>query len=134
MPNGDDLPPIYLDTKLSQLSFVTRYKTTARSMYDSARLRAALTNYTTPGEVLLVNEADNVMDGSITTLYLYRDGGWKTPSTESGSQVGVTRRLALEKEWCSEGEITVSTLECGEVIWASNALKGYFPMRFDGYR
>lgn len=83
----------------------THFKTTRRDMYDEARQRASIA----PGqakEVLLVNRDDgSVMEGSITTPYLWRDGKWVTPPVSarftrdqgSGGQNGTTRRWALER-------------------------------------
>lgn len=83
----------------------THFKTTIRSVYDSARQRASIT-LTSTREVLLVNAADgSLMEGSTTTPYLWRDGGWVTPRVSrgfseeegSGGQDGTTRRWALER-------------------------------------
>lgn len=83
----------------------THFKTTVRDVYDTARQRAAVT-LTSTREVLLVNVADgSLMEGSTTTPYLWRAGGWVTPRVSrgfsavegSGGQDGTTRRWALER-------------------------------------
>lgn len=83
----------------------THFKTTIRSVYDTARERASVT-LTSTKEVLLVNSADgSLMEGSTTTPYLWRDGGWVTPRVSrgfsdvegSGGQDGTSRRWALER-------------------------------------
>jgi 4-amino-4-deoxychorismate lyase len=83
----------------------THFKTTKRAHYDGARQRAQI-SLPDKKEVLIVNAADgNVMEGSVTTPYFWRDGRWVTPAVSreyspnegSGGQNGTSRRWALEQ-------------------------------------
>lgn len=96
---------LLLDPLPTAASEFTNFKTTSRAMYDAARQRAVLT-LTDPKEVLVVNEETNhVMEGTIFTPYFWRNGRWVTPPVSaqyslgvgSGGQDGTTRRWALER-------------------------------------
>ena len=96
---------VIVDVAATPSSVHTHYKTTRRQMYDAARQRAGITG-PEPREVLLVN-ADNgtIMDGSITTVYFWRQGIWVTPpvppryaeASGSGGLDGTTRRWSIER-------------------------------------
>ncbi|KAF2832431.1 hypothetical protein CC86DRAFT_451944 [Ophiobolus disseminans] len=70
-----------LDTAPTAPSSFTLLKTTKREMYDSSRSRALPPNPAHPGycEVMLYNKVNELTEGSITSLYLYRGGRWVTP-------------------------------------------------------
>ncbi|KAF7929696.1 hypothetical protein EAE99_004600 [Botrytis elliptica] len=104
----------------------TSFKTTSRSQYDTARSRAHIPTFTSPQEVLLISsKAGEIMEGSLTTPFFYRDGKWVTPSESSGGQIGTTRRWALEKGICEESTITLDSLTEGEECWISNGVRGF---------
>ncbi|KAI7305042.1 hypothetical protein KC315_g14881 [Hortaea werneckii] len=130
-----DPPPspeweIYLDDRPTEVSETTMYKTSERFCYDRARATAGIESYVERKEVLLFNPEGEIMDGSITSVYFWRDGQWVTPESMSGGQQGTTRRWTLQKKLCIEGKIHASDLREGEVVWLSNASKGYFRGRF----
>ncbi|KAF2154131.1 hypothetical protein K461DRAFT_123091 [Myriangium duriaei CBS 260.36] len=121
---------IVLDALPTTKSLHTKAKTEWRSMYDYARFSAGIQSFQDAKEVLLFNADGEVMDGSITTPYFYRNGGWVTPRDACGGQTGVTRRWAIDQSLCTLGVITVDSLRHDEVIWLSNAVKGFFTARF----
>jgi hypothetical protein len=76
----------------------TSFKTTSRDMYSSARERIGIKDMAEKREVLLISNDDGeIMEGSLTSPYFWRNGKWTTPSVSSGGQIGTTRRWALEK-------------------------------------
>lgn len=85
------------DSEKTKVSPYTSYKTTSRDMYTDARQRVGIESMTAKQEVLLVSESGEVMEGSLTSPYFWRDGKWTTPNVASGGQIGTTRRWALEK-------------------------------------
>lgn len=117
--------PIYIDTHETTPSALTKYKTTERSMYDSARDRAGITNINVEEEVLLVNTSNEIMEGSMTTPYFRKDSRWITPPLSSGGQTATTRRWALERGLCVEGVMEAGELENGEDIWISSGVRGF---------
>ncbi|EJT80701.1 hypothetical protein GGTG_00695 [Gaeumannomyces tritici R3-111a-1] len=137
-PGSDGAPakePVYTvvaDLEQTAQSEYTHYKTTKRDMYDAARLRAGIAM--PEKEVLLVNAANgNIMEGSLTTPYLWRGGRWVTPPVTpkfspdkgSGGQDGTTRRWSLARGLCVEEAINASTLIEGEECWISNGVRGF---------
>lgn len=86
------------DTLGTKPSSYTSYKTTNRDVYGSARERVGIKAMTEKREVLIISETDGeIMEGSLTSVFFWRDGKWTTPPVSCGGQVGTTRRWALEK-------------------------------------
>jgi len=87
-----------LDTAPTPSSPFTLLKTTQRAMYDTSRNRALPENAAGPmyTEVMLYNEVNELTEGTLTSLYLFRGGRWVTPP------VGVP-----------SGEFTSTTLKDG---------------------
>ncbi|MCJ1282699.1 hypothetical protein MMC26_002024 [Xylographa opegraphella] len=101
----------------------TVHKTTKREMYDTAR--GLLSATATDVEVLVVNERGEVMEGSLTTPYFWREGSWVTPREECGGNRGTTRRWALERGVAVEGVVRAEEVQVGEVVWLSNGVRGF---------
>ncbi|KAM5467108.1 putative aminodeoxychorismate lyase [Microsporum audouinii] len=130
---------VRLDTQPTQPSLFTKHKTTARDIYNAARTRANLTSAADPIEVLMYNLKGEVMEGSITTVYLKKrvgdevprgmvgDDEWVTPPLMCGGNSATTRRYALDTGICSEDIIHVDTLAAGEELWLSNGARGFMP-------
>jgi len=125
-----DVFKVVLDALPTNKCLHTKDKTEWRPMYDYARLGAGIQSYQDAKEVLLFNADGNVMDGSITTPYFFRNGRWTTPENDCGGQIGTTRRWALDNGLCCLGKISADSLRNGEVIWLSNAVKGFFTARY----
>jgi hypothetical protein len=105
IPSTSPAFQVLVDGPETNRSEFTHFKTTKREAYDSARQRAQL-NLADKKEVLIVNKTDgSVMEGSLTTVYFWRDGKWVTPAVSpeysqlkgSGGQNGTSRRWALER-------------------------------------
>lgn len=131
-------PPydVYVDTDLTAASEFTHFKTTKREMYDLACQRAGIKPSDATKEVLVVNEESGViMEGSRTTPYFWKAGGWVTPRiTQSfgaqggggaGGQDGTTRRWALERNLAVEKDVKAAELVDGEAVWLSNGVRGF---------
>lgn len=129
-------PPyfVYLDTDFTSASEFTHFKTTKRAMYDQARQRAGLKLTDTTKEVLIVNkETGLIMEGSLTTPYVWRQGEWVTPRVSksfdahdgAGGQDGTTRRWALERGLAVEKDISAADALDGEPLWLSNGVRGF---------
>ncbi|KAL0942401.1 aminodeoxychorismate lyase [Colletotrichum truncatum] len=132
-PSEEPLMEVVIDEAATVQSEYTHFKTTKRTMYDTARDRASIAP-TDRKEVLLVNSRDGtVMEGSLTTPWFWRNGRWVTPpvsaeynpETGSGGQDGTTRRWALERNLAVEEEVKASSLVDGEPCWVSNGVRGF---------
>jgi 4-amino-4-deoxychorismate lyase len=120
---------VVLDTQPTEIDLYLGIKTSYRKAYDRARKDLGLDPKSTT-EVLLHDDKGDIVDGSITTAYFYRDSRWVTP--RSGGLEGTTRRFALETELCSMASSAVNkdSLRDGETIWLSNAFRGFFAATF----
>ena len=72
-----------------------------------------------------MNERGEVMEGTLTTPYFWREGGWVTPREGCGGNRGTTRRWALERGVAVEGTIRAEDVRAGEVVWLSNGVRGF---------
>ena len=129
---------VYVDSQPTVPSAFTTHKTTAREYYTAARHRAGIMSPQEQAEVLVVNPAAEVMEGSITTPYFRRRGPpasgsdgdnsgpeWVTPPLESGGNAGTTRRYALAQGFCTEEVVPAAGLVDGEECWLSNGVRGF---------
>lgn len=115
---------IYVDSVPTIPSPFTRFKTTLRDVYIAARERASIQSFQAKAEVILFNAKQELMEGSMTSVFLWRKGRWTTPSLASGGQAGTTRRWLLEQEMCAEAVVRVDSLIDGEHCFVSNGVKG----------
>lgn len=119
-----------LDIEPTEPGEGTMFKTSDRSTYARARANAQILTFMDPKEVLLYTPQGDVLDGSICTPYFKRSGKWVTPSSAAGGLQGTTRRWALENGLAFEDNVPIDTLVDGEIVWLSNAVRGYFPAIF----
>jgi 4-amino-4-deoxychorismate lyase len=103
-----------------------RVKTSARARYD--RARAALPAGV--DEWLFLNTRGEVCEGTITNLFLRRDGRLLTPPIGSGLLPGVLRGRLL-MEGAREVVLTPEDLARGELL-VGNSLRGLAPARLQG--
>ena len=93
-------------------------KSSHRAQYDAAR--ASLP----PGrdEAILLNERDEVCDGTITTLFFDRGQGLRTPPLTCGLLPGVLRAEVAAPE-----EILLARDLPNVRLWVGNSLRGLIP-------
>ncbi|CAN9158106.1 unnamed protein product [Alternaria alternata] len=96
---------IKLDTEPTPSSPFTLLKTTKREMYDQSRQRALPDNPAGPAyrEVMLYNEVNELTEGTLTSLYLFRGGRWVTPPV--GVPSGEFTSKTLKNDGADEGEL-----------------------------
>ena len=124
IPSTDNPWTVVVDTQDTTPSSFTTYKTSRREMYDAARERAGVKDFTEPKEVLLINDQGEIMEGSLTTVILWRNERWTTPALISGGQKGTTRRWLVENQLVEVEVIMADTLRDGEHVWLSNGVRG----------
>ena len=99
-----------------------QHKTTRRQGYDREFRAARDAGF---DEVLFLNEADQVTEGAISNLFLFKDDAWWTPRLECGVLPGVCRRALIQVlGTVREGEMTVEDLRSADAIFFCNALRG----------
>src|SRR5690606_14460808 len=95
---------------------------TNRAMLDEPRQRA----HATLGvdEVVFCNERNELTEGSITTLFLERDGVLLTPPLSSGLLPGTLRAELLANGRAVEQILTLDDLQKADAIWLGNSVRG----------
>ena len=129
------LPPtfhIFVSPFTTIPSLFTVHKTTNRALYNDIRSLLPDSSWHSkeksaalPAEILLVNDRREIMEGSLTTPYLLREGRWITPAAKCGGNLGTTRRYALTQGLCKEGIVLRESVQVGERIVLSNGVRGF---------
>jgi len=98
-------------------------KTTERALYDAAR--AALPEDC--DEMLFLNERGTLCEGTITNLFVERDGVLLTPPLSAGCLPGILREELLETGRAREAELTPEDLRGAPALYVGNSLRGLIP-------
>ena len=105
-------------------------KTTNRAPYDAAR--AAMPP--DADEVLLVNERNEVTEGTTTNVFADFGDGLVTPPRRSGLLPGILRAEMLAQGACREAVIDAASLGRARKLLVGNSLRGLMPARLAGAR
>jgi para-aminobenzoate synthetase/4-amino-4-deoxychorismate lyase len=95
-----------------------RYKTSWRDVQDSELAASGA------DEVLFLNERDELCEGSRSSLFLVRDGVWRTPASTCGLLEGCLRQEMLSDGKCREAVLTLADLDAADEVWFGNSLRG----------
>ncbi len=112
------LAPEVLDSQ----SLWLLHKTTNRAFYDEPRQRAHAAFGV--DEVVFCNERGELTEGSITNLFLQKDGLLLTPSLSSGLLPGTLRAELLASGQAVERVLTPADLDAADAIWLGNSVRG----------
>jgi len=127
LPPNSRYTTVYIDNAPTAPSVFTQHKSTYRLPYDSSRARAGIAHSgPLEAEVILFNAAREVTEASLSSVYFWRDGRWIVPAASCGGMDSVTKMLALEGGFCSEGIVSVDAIVKGEEVWLSNAVRGFW--------
>ncbi|WP_042119333.1 aminotransferase class IV family protein [Rhizobium etli] len=108
-------------TRLHSADRLLRVKTTRRTLYETARAEYAQAE---ADEVILLNERDEVCEGTITSIFLDDGSGiLRTPPISCGLLAGVLRTELLCGRKARVGRLTVADLDAG-TIYVGNSLRG----------
>jgi len=110
------------DRRLASADPWLAVKTTRRALYDSAR--AALPQGL--DEWLFLNELGELCEGTITNLFLDRDGLLLTPPLACGLLPGILRAELLAQGRAREAVLTPDDLGHGR-LFLGNSLRGLIP-------
>jgi para-aminobenzoate synthetase / 4-amino-4-deoxychorismate lyase len=109
--------PLPVDDQDFRLS----HKTSDRAFYDDAR------KATTADEVLFINSDGYLTEGSITAIFVERDGKLMTPSLSHGLLPSVLRRELIESGKAVEADLRADDLADGFLL--GNSVRGLFPAK-----
>jgi para-aminobenzoate synthetase/4-amino-4-deoxychorismate lyase len=119
-------PPVFrfamAPERLDSQSLWLMHKTTNRAFYDAPRQQA----HAALGvdEVLFRNERDELTEGSITSLFVQRDGTLLTPPLSSGLLPGTLRAELIDQGKAVEQVLTLADLADAEAIFLGNSVRG----------
>lgn len=128
-PNPPEWVVALSDQRLNSADPWLRIKTSHRPAYDAAR--AAMPEGC--DEAILLNERGEVCEGTITNLFLQRDGVLLTPKSSCGALPGVLRASLLASGQAREAVLFHDDLIAGQ-MFCGNALRGLIPARLVGAR
>lgn len=103
-----------------------RHKTTRREMYDRELSRARADGF---DEVLFLNERGEVTEGTISNVFIRKDGRLLTPPVRCGVLPGVLRRHLLEAG-AEEQVLTPEDIDSAEVVYVGNSVRGLRTVTF----
>ncbi len=110
------------EARLNSADELLRHKTTRRTVYEAARAEF------TPAqadEVLLLNEKDELCEGTITSLFAdMGDDILLTPPLECGLLNGVLRQELLQQDKARTAVLTLQHLQKAHRIFVGNSLRG----------
>ena len=119
-------PPVFRFTiapeRLDSQSLWLMHKTTNRAFYDEPRVSAHAAHGV--DEVVFRNERGELTEGSITNLFIERDGRLLTPPLSSGLLPGTLRAELLATGRASEQVLTLADLAAADAIWLGNSVRG----------
>jgi para-aminobenzoate synthetase / 4-amino-4-deoxychorismate lyase len=106
--------------RIASADLLNRHKTNWREIYDSEFKRVA----NECDEIVFLNEKDEVVEGSRTSIFARLGGKVFTPPLSSGALDGCLRRELIETGECEERVLTRADLENAEEIYLGNSLRG----------
>lgn len=122
-PGKDPVYEVFVDPKRYPIKELGPFKTSDRKLYNELRDKYDIK----PGdhrEVLLVNDAGQLVEGSITSVAVKRDGQWVCPLLKDGGVTSVVGSFLLDLGYIKEGEIVASDLTENEEVLLFNGVAG----------
>jgi len=112
------------DKTIDSHDMLYRHKTTRRDIFDTERER--LQRETGCDEAVFLNQHGAITEGSITTIFVERDGVLKTPPLSSGVLPGTLRAalLADDNRNVVEATLTLADLSAADAIYLGNSVRG----------
>jgi len=124
-PTGAPMRFVVSPTPLKSSDPFLYHKTTRRELYDSEWQQF----HDTRGadEVIYLNEAGELTEGSRTTIFIERDGVLLTPRLDAGLLPGTLRADLLASGRAREARLTLADLESADAIYLGNSVRGLVP-------
>ena len=123
-PNPEFWRVVLSDLRLEVGDPWLRIKTSHRPVYDAARAALPLG----VDEALLKNAEGHLCEGTITSIFMRREGRFLTPPLSCGLLPGVLRETLLADGRAEEAVLRVDDLQGGQ-LYCGNALRGLIPVR-----
>ncbi|MFZ5774215.1 MAG: aminodeoxychorismate synthase component I [Thermodesulfobacteriota bacterium] len=130
-PERNPLPAVSFSSQATDPDWPWLYhKTTRRELYDSERQRATETGLY---EVIFANTRGEATEGTITNLFVERDGVLLTPPVSCGLLAGVLRHHLLAGMapglTAREAVLTRQEVEAADSLYVGNSVRGLVRVR-----
>lgn len=110
------------DSRLNSSDLFLYHKTTRRELYDREWKHYADT--LGADEVIYLNEAGELAEGSRTSIFIARDGKLLTPRLAAGVLPGTLRAALLDEGRAEEARLTIQDLNGAAEIYLGNSVRG----------
>jgi 4-amino-4-deoxychorismate lyase len=120
LPEGTAWTVAFAVARLSSKDELLAHKTTCREVYEAARAEFPASE---ADEVLMENESGSLCEGTITSLFIEKDGILVTPRLSHGLLRGVLRQQLIDEGKAIEGDLTRADLD-GHAFFIGNSLRG----------
>lgn len=110
------------DSRLNSTDLFLYHKTTRRELYDREWKHYADT--LGADEVIYLNEAGELAEGSRTSIFIARDGKLLTPRLAAGVLPGTLRAALLDEGSAEEARLTIQDLNGAAEIYLGNSVRG----------
>ncbi|MDX2287622.1 MAG: aminodeoxychorismate synthase component I [Hyphomicrobiaceae bacterium] len=124
-PAGTLMRYVVSPTRLTSANPFLYHKTTRRELYDGEW--AHFNTTVGADEVVYLNEADELAEGSRTSIFIERDGRLLTPPLAAGLLPGTLRAELLATGRAVEHTLTRADLDLGDPVYLGNSLRGLVP-------
>ncbi|AET39790.1 aminodeoxychorismate lyase ABZ2 Ecym_4778 [Eremothecium cymbalariae DBVPG len=125
---------VYIDTQTIVISPFTTFKTTKRQHYNESRTRmtemaSRIGNPNNKTEILVYNEAFQLLEGSITSVAVKnyineKEYRYVAPFLASGCLCGVMRHFLIQKGLVQEEAIDIRDISVGDEVLIFNSVMG----------
>jgi len=105
------------------------HKTTQRQLYSEEREKALAGGFV---EVLFVNTSGEVTEGSISNIFIRKDGRLLTPPIECGLLAGTFRKYLVDRGMVSEAVVTMDDIRQAEEVYIGNSVRGLVQVAVTG--
>lgn len=126
-PNPAEFKVMIAPERLDSRSPFLAHKTTNRAFYDEPRIRAHDAHGV--DEVVFLNENGELTEGSITSLFLERDGMLLTPPLSAGLLPGTLRAELIATGKAREERLYPADLAGADRFFLGNSVRGLVPGR-----
>ncbi|OCX65742.1 hypothetical protein BFP70_06240 [Thioclava sp. SK-1] len=110
-------------TRLNSADPWLQIKTTNRALYDTARASLPATI----DEWIFENEHGALCEGTITNIFVQKDGQLLTPPRTNGLLPGILRETLLAQGAAQEAQLRPDDLLQAEAFFVGNSLRGLIP-------
>jgi len=122
LPSQEPMRFVVSDQRISRSNPFVFHKTTNRAFYDDERIRQQ--RQTGCDEVVFLNDDGEITEGSITNIFIERDGRLLTPPISCGLLNGTLRQNLMDQGRAVEMVLKPKDIKHTDRIWLGNSVRG----------